>query len=110
MKITWKINSLQKQDIDGLKNVAVFAGFTATATEGNKTSSVSYSVNLLPHDAESFTPLDKVTEADAVEWVKASLNAPGKIGVEGVENELAEKLSVQEQTTVSAELPWETKE
>lgn len=107
MKITWKINSLQKQDIDNLKDVAVFAGFTATATEGDKTASVSYSVNLLEPDAKSFTSLEQTTEAQAVEWVKAGLNAPGKIGVAGVEEELAAKLAAQEPVATAATLPWE---
>lgn len=107
MKIIWKVTSLQKQDIDNLKDVAVFAGFTATATEGDKTASVSYSVNLLPPDAKSFTSLEQTTEAQAVEWVKAGLNAPGKIGVAGVEAELAEKLAAQEPVVTAATLPWE---
>jgi hypothetical protein len=106
MKTTWKVTSLQKQDIDNLKDVAVFAGFTATATEGDKTASVSYSVNLLPPDVKSFTALNTVTEEQAVEWVKAGLNAPGKIGVAGVEAELAEKLAAQEPVVTAATLPW----
>ena len=106
MKITWKVTSLQKQDIDNLKDVAVFAGFTATATEGDKTASVSYSVNLLPPDAKNFTSLEQTTEAQAVEWVKVGLNAPGKIGVAGVEAELAENLAAQELKTTEAMLPW----
>lgn len=106
MNITWKINSLQKHDIGKLKDVAVFASFTATATEGDKTASVSYSVNLLPPDAKSFTSLEQTTEAQAVEWVKAGLNAPGKIGVAGVEEELAAKLAAQEPVATAATLPW----
>ena len=106
MNITWKINSLQKQDIGKLKDVAVFASFTATATEGDKTASVSYSVDLLPPDAKSFTALGQTTEAQAVEWVKAGLNAPGKIGVAGVEAELAAKLAAQEPVATAATLPW----
>ena len=106
MKTTWKVTSLQKQDIGNLKDVAVFAGFTATATEGDKTASVSYSVNLLPPDAKSFTSLERTTEAQAVEWVKAGLNAPGKIGVAGVEEELAAKLAAQEPVVTAATLPW----
>ena len=106
MKTTWKITHLQKQDIDNLKDVAVFASFTATATEGDKTASVSYSVNLLPPDSKSFTALNTVTEEQAVEWVKAGLNAPGKIGVAGVEAELAEKLAAQEPVVTAATLPW----
>ena len=106
MNITWKVTSLQKQDIGNLKDVAVFAGFTATATEGDKTASVSYSVNLLEPDAKSFTSLEQTTEAQAVEWVKAGLNAPGKIGVAGVEEELAAKLAAQEPVATAATLPW----
>ena len=110
MKITWKINSLQKQDIGKLKDVAVFASFTATATEGDKTASVSYSVNLLEPDAKSFTALNTATEEQAVEWVKAGLNAPGKIGVAGVEAELAAKLAEQDvPVTTTAALPWAKK-
>ena len=107
MKITWKVTSLQKQDIGKLKDVAVFASFTATATEGDKTASVGYSVNLLTPDAKSFTSLEQTTEAQAVEWVKAGLNAPGKIGVAGVEEELAAKLAAQEPVATAATLPWE---
>lgn len=106
MKITWKINSLQKQDIGKLKDVAVFASFTATATEGDKTASVSYSVNLLPPDAATFAALNTATEAQAIEWVQAGLNAPGKIGVAGVEEELAAKLAAQEPVATAATLPW----
>lgn len=106
MNTTWKITHLQKQDIGKLKDVAVFASFTATAIEGDKTASVSYSVNLLPPDAKSFTSLEQTTEAQAVEWVKAGLNAPGKIGVAGVEAELAEKLAAQEPVATAATLPW----
>lgn len=107
MNITWKVTSLQKQDIGALKDVAVFAGFTATATEGDKLASVSYSVNLLPPDAEAFTALNKATEAQAIEWVKAGLNAPGNIGVAGVEAELAAKLAEQDASvTTAAALPW----
>ena len=96
MKITWKITSLQKQDIDNLKDVAVFAGFTATATEGDKTASVSYSVNLLPPDAKSFVALSGLTpeekQAMAVEWVKAAMAQPDKTDVAA---ELAQKLAEQ---------------
>ena len=106
MNITWKVTSLQKQDIGNLKDVAVFASFTATATDGDKTASVSYSVNLLEPDAKSFTSLEQTTEAQAVEWVKAGLNAPGKIGVAGVEEELAAKLAAQEPVATAATLPW----
>lgn len=106
MKTTWKVTSLQKQDIGNLKDVAVFAGFTATATEGDKTASVSYSVNLLPPDAATFTALNTATEAQAIEWVQAGLNAPGKIGVAGVEEELAAKLAAQEPVATAATLPW----
>lgn len=106
MKITWKVTSLQKQDIGNLKDVAVFASFTATAIEGDKTASVSYSVNLLPPDAATFTALNTATEAQAIEWVQAGLNAPGKIGVAGVEEELAAKLAAQEPVATAATLPW----
>ena len=66
MNITWKVTSLQKQDIGNLKDVAVFAGFTATATEGDKTASVSYSVNLLEPDAKSFTSLEQTTDRESL--------------------------------------------
>ena len=96
MKITWKITSLQKQDIGSLKDVAVFAGFTATATDGDKTASVSYSVNLLPPDAESFVVLQDLSpeekQAMAVEWVKAAMAQPDKTDVAA---ELAQKLAEQ---------------
>lgn len=102
MKITWKITSLQKQDIEKLKDVAVFAGFTATATEGDKTASVSYSVNLLPPDAKSFVALSDLSPEEkqvlAVEWVKAAMAQPDKTDVAA---ELAQKLAEQEPVTTT---------
>lgn len=104
---TWKINSLAVQDVGGLSQVAVFATFTVTATnELGGTSSVSYAVDLLPADAANFTPYASITEAQAVAWVKAAMDAPGKMGVAGVEAELDAALAAQGPAPVVAALPW----
>lgn len=105
MNITWKVTTLQKQDIGNLKDVAVFASFTATATEGDKTASVSYSVNLLPPDAKSFVALSDLTpeekQAIAVEWVQAAMAQPDKTDIAA---ELAQKLVEQEPVTTTEAL------
>lgn len=105
MKTTWKVTSLKKQDIGNLKDVAVFASFTATATEGDKTASVSYSVNLLPPDAKSFVALSDLSPEEkqdrAVEWVKAAMAQPDKTDVAA---ELAQKLAEQEPATTTETL------
>ena len=105
MKITWKVTSLQKQDIDNLKDVAVFASFTATAIEGDKTASVSYSVNLLPPDSKTFVELSDLSQEEkqvlAVEWVKAAMAQPDKTDVAA---ELAQKLAEQAPATTTETL------
>ena len=105
MKTTWKVTSLQKQDIGNLTDVAVFASFTATATEGDKTASVSYSVNLLPPDAKSFVALSDLSpeekQAKAIEWVKAAMAQPDKTDVAA---ELAQKLAEQAPATTTETL------
>ena len=105
MKITWKVTSLQKQDIGNLKDVAVFASFTATAIEGDKTASVSYSVNLLPPDSKTFVELSDLSQEEkqvlAVEWVKAAMAQPDKTDVAA---ELAQKLAEQAPATTTETL------
>lgn len=105
MNITWKVTSLQKQDIGNLKDVAVFASFIATATKGKHTASVSYSVNLLPPDAKTFVALSNLSpeekQAMAVEWVKAAMAQPDKTDVAA---ELARKLAEQGPATTTETL------
>ena len=61
--------TLQTEDLNGLKDVAVFASFTTK--KGDKTK--QYSVNLLPPDPKDFTPLKELTDADKEAFIRAKM-------------------------------------
>lgn len=96
---TWKVTNLQIEN-KPVENTAVFAGFTISKDE----QSVSYSVNLLPADAANFTPLNEVTEAQAVQWVKDALGADRVTAMEAEVDALIEAAAVPQ--PVSVDLPW----
>lgn len=104
VKYEMKVNSLQ-QSADG---TVVMSNFTITANDGAHLGSVTYSVNLLPPVAgKPFTPVDEITQEQAVEWSKAALNAPGKITLEGAKREaLAELMKQKAPQTQAVALPW----
>lgn len=70
---TWNITQFDVQNVDGLNNVAVQACFVCKGEENGLQGMEGSDVKLLPPDAQSFTALENVTEAQAVEWVKAAL-------------------------------------
>lgn len=101
---TWKVTGLMVQDENDLEKVAVMSNFIINGTNGDYTGQVSYSVNLLPADAENFIPYSNITEDQAIRWTK---NALGEDRVAAMEQEVAdqiEKASIP--TPQPAPLPW----
>jgi hypothetical protein len=112
---TWSINGLMVKNEDGLDEVAVMSNFTINGVDENgKTGSVSYSVNLLPPDAQQFTPYADITEEQAIQWTQGALDATGP-NEEGLTRTQAMEAEVQQQIDAQyipepqpAPLPWAT--
>lgn len=104
IEYTWRVTGLMVQDEGDLEKVAVMSSFSISGTDGEYTGQVSYSVNLLPADAENFTPYNEITEAQAIQWTKNAL------GVDRVNN-MQEEVEVQIENQripipQPAPLPW----
>lgn len=105
---TWRINNLSARTVDGMVDVIALATFTLTGVSGVYSASRTYSVELPKPDSSKFKPLGNLTEEQVIEWVKAALNAPGKIGVASVEKEVREAIDAQkERPPALIPLPWE---
>lgn len=110
---TWSITGLLVKNEEGLEEVAVMSNFAINGVDENgKTGSVSYSVNLLPPDAQNFTPYVDITEAQAIGWTQAALDATGP-NEQGLYRTQAMELEVQQQIDAQyipepqpAPLPW----
>ena len=100
---TWKINSLSVMNTPE-ENTAVMSNFTIIGEDGDVTGSVTYSVNLLPADADNFTPFSDVTQEMAVQWTQDALGANR---VTAMEAEVQTKIDAQQVPTPQvAPLPW----
>lgn len=104
MITTWKINSLSVLQ-QPATNTATMSNFTITGVEGALTGSVTYSVNLLPADAQNFTPFADITPELAIQWTKDALGADR---VAAMEAEVQAQIAAQAVPTPQhAPLPWE---
>lgn len=98
----WKINGLQVMDTPE-PNTVVLSSFTISGKEDLLEGSVSYTVQLLPANSNSFTPLDQVTEELVILWTKEALGDR----VAAMETEVQEQIDSQKiATPQSISLPW----
>ena len=67
-----KINGIRVGAIGSLANVIRKVEFTVKGTEQGQSFELPQTVDLSEPEAESFKPLDSVTEADVVAWVEAN--------------------------------------
>lgn len=109
---TWSIQALLVEN-NPEPDTAVMSNFTISGVDDEgHTGSVSYSVQLLPADPNNFIPYNEVTEAEAINWTKAALDATGP-NEEGLYRTEAMELEVATQiansyipTPQPAPLPW----
>jgi hypothetical protein len=101
---TWAVTGLMVENVDDMENVAVMSNFSINGTDGTHTGQVSYSVNLLPADAQNFTPFNEVTQEQAIAWTKSAL---GTERVTNMEAEVADQITKAAiPTPQPAPLPW----
>jgi hypothetical protein len=104
---SWKITALKKApSLDGLSNVITHIRFDYTGTDADSGESHTFhgACPVGAPDAENFTAIETLTEADIIEWAKA--NHPTDHMDEVIERHIKEKLTpTQEEVT---ELEWLT--
>lgn len=102
---SWKITALKKApSLDGLSNVITHIRFdyTGTDTDSGESHTFHGACPVGAPDAENFTAIETLTEADIIEWAKA--NHPTDHMDEVIERHIKEKLApTQEEVT---ELEW----
>ena len=104
---TWKINSLSVMNVPEA-DTAVMSNFTILGVDSSLTGSVTYSVNLLPADADNFTPYADITKDMAIQWTKDAL---GVDRVTAMETEVQAQIDAQKIATPQpAPLPWASAE
>ena len=103
-EFTWRVNGLMVENQGNLNNVAVMSNFQVSGVDGDQTASVQYSVNLLPADAQNFTPYNNITEQQAIDWTKDAL---GEDRVNNMQQEVQDQIDKQRiPTPQPAPLPW----
>tara|TARA_A100001515_G_scaffold5403_1_gene4917 strand:+ start:2052 stop:2390 length:339 start_codon:yes stop_codon:yes gene_type:complete len=112
MAVSWNVVKLVKADSFGsLSDVVTEIHWSASDSEivGSGDSAVEHigssygSVALADPQSSSFTEYAKITEENAITWLKSAL---GSENVTVVENYIAEKISKSKNATVSAAVPW----
>ena len=101
---TWSVTGLMVQDEGDLDKVAVMSNFSISGTDGEHTGQVSYAVNLLPADAQNFTPYNQITQAQALGWTQDALGVDRVTAMEGEVAEQIAKAAIP--VPQPAPLPW----
>ena len=97
---TFKISTLDRDTADGFVTVA---HWTASVTDGDFTASTYSTVSFTKEDGINYIPYEQLTEAQVIEWVKASL---GEEGVAAIDAALAANIADQKAPKVAAGVPW----
>jgi hypothetical protein len=101
---TWSIIGLLVENIPEPETVVISNFIINGVDEDGVTGQVNYSVNLLPPDAQNFTPYAEVTEAQVIEWTQSAL---GPDRVISMEQEIADQIAQSYiPTPQPAPLPW----
>lgn len=97
----WTITNMDRLTADGF---VVTVHWTASQTDGDYTAVPIYStVSFTEQPGQTLIPYDELTEAQVVEWVKASL---GEEGVAAVDLALANNIAAQKNPPVATGTPW----
>lgn len=104
--LTWKITRLEIINKDGLSNVAIQSCFDVSGVDANdKRGFAQGDVLLDAPNPQDFTPINEVTEAQAIAWTKAALGDR----VSFYEGLVAEQIASQYvEKPQAADLPWIT--
>ena len=101
MTTTFKISQMDRLTADGF---VCTVHWTASQVDGDYTASTYSTVGFTEQPGQSLIPYKDLTEAQVVEWVKASL---GEEGVAAIDTALANNIADQKAPKVAAGVPWD---
>ena len=97
MAVTWTISTLERNTDDGV----VVAHWQASDVDGDHTGSSYGTCGFTPDaDADNYTAYADITEAQAVGWVKADVDA------DAVEAGIAAQIADSKAPAITAGVPW----
>ena len=101
MAVTWTIATLERNTAD---DGVVVAHWRASEVDGDHSGSSYGTCGFTPNaEAEGYTAYADITEAQAVEWVKASM---GEEAVAARESSIAAQIEESKAPAVAAGTPW----
>ena len=101
MAVTWTIATLERNTAD---DGVVVAHWRASDVDGDHSGSSYGTCGFTPNaEAEGYTAYAEITEAMAIEWVKASM---GEEAVESLESSIAAQIEESKAPATSAGVPW----
>lgn len=97
MAVTWTISTLERNTDDGV----VVAHWQASDVDGDHSGSSYGTCGFTPDaDADGYTAYADITEAQAIEWVKAGVDA------DAVEASIAAQIADSKAPAITAGVPW----
>ena len=97
MAVTWTISTLERNTDDGV----VVAHWQASDVDGDHTGSSYGTCGFTPDaDADGYTAYADITEAQAIGWVKADVDA------DAVEAGIASQIADSKAPAITAGVPW----
>jgi len=101
MAATWTIATLERNTAD---DGVVVAHWRASDVDGDHSGSSYGTCGFTPNaEADGYTAYADITEAMAIEWVKASM---GEEAVESLESSIAAQIEESKAPATSAGVPW----
>lgn len=97
MAVTWTISTLERNTDDGV----VVAHWRASDADGEHVGSSYGTCGFTPDaDADGYTAYADITETQAIEWVKADVDA------DAVEASIAAQIADSKAPAISTGVPW----
>ena len=97
MAVTWTISTLERNTDDGV----VVAHWQASDVDGDHSGSSYGTCGFTPDaDADGYTAYADITEAQAIGWVKADVDA------DAVEASIAAQIADSKAPAITAGVPW----
>jgi hypothetical protein len=106
MTITWVVEQLDTYPLfEAIPNVVYNVHWRINASDGEYTATV-YGTRAIPYNSkDTFTPFNKLTEAQIINWVKSEI---GEVGIAEIEARLTYLIDNQRNPVVYAPpLPWD---
>ena len=101
MAVTWTISTLERNTDDGVVVAHWQANDSETVGEVEHAGSSYGTCGFTPDaDADGYTAYADITEAQAIEWVKAGVDA------DAVEASIASQIADSKAPAITAGVPW----